>query len=233
MLGRFHAAKAVLALVPFLALGCAPMTDEDIGEETDSSESAIVGGITANASLVTTARLNLRKQPNTSSTIIRTMDLGDAVVAVGTTPTNGFYQVKHDGTTGWAHGKWLKLSSGAETSPNTDDDDDAAPVANDTSSPALSVENCEASFYWQGHTTANGEAYKPDGISAAHKTLPFGTMVRVTNKENGKSVVVRINDRGPFKPGRCIDLSRGAARVVDMIDSGVVDAKVEVISRPR
>lgn len=86
-----------------------------------------------------------------------------------------------------------------------------------------------ASYYWQGKVTANGERYNPDGISAAHKTLPFGTRVRVTHQRNGRSMVVRINDRGPFIRGRIIDLSRGANRVFGM--DGIAPVCISVISR--
>ena len=73
-----------------------------------------------------------------------------------------------------------------------------------------------ASWYHEGARTATGERYNPDGITAAHKTLPFGTKVRVENRRTGRSVIVRINDRGPFVRGRIIDLSRGAKRVLGM-----------------
>lgn len=73
-----------------------------------------------------------------------------------------------------------------------------------------------ASWYHEGSRTANGERYRPDGITAAHKKLPFGTRVKVTHKRTGRSVTVRINDRGPFIRGRIIDLSRGAKRVLGM-----------------
>ncbi len=88
-----------------------------------------------------------------------------------------------------------------------------------------------ASYYWQGKLTANGERYNPDGISAAHKTLPFGTLVRVTMVRGGRSIVVRINDRGPFIKGRIIDLSRGAARQLGFINSGVTPVRVDVVGR--
>jgi rare lipoprotein A len=83
-----------------------------------------------------------------------------------------------------------------------------------------------ASWYQMGHTTASGERYNPDGMTAAHRTLPFGTMVTVKNMRNGRSVRVRINDRGPFIKGRIIDVSRGAARQLGLIGSGT--AKVAV-----
>ena len=70
-----------------------------------------------------------------------------------------------------------------------------------------------ASIYaYKGEKTANGQRANPEGLTAAHKTLPFGTMVKVTNKKNGRTVVVRINDRGPFVRGRIIDLTPAAAR---------------------
>lgn len=80
-----------------------------------------------------------------------------------------------------------------------------------------------ASWYgpgFQGRKTANGERYNMGGLTAAHKSLPFGTKLKVTNKRNGKSVVVRINDRGPFVRGRMLDLSKGAATRIGMISSG-------------
>ena len=80
-----------------------------------------------------------------------------------------------------------------------------------------------------GRKTANGETFDPNKRTAAHKTLPFGTRVRVTNLATGKSTIVRINDRGPFVGGRSIDLSRSAAEDVGMIQSGVADVKLEVL----
>ena len=89
-----------------------------------------------------------------------------------------------------------------------------------------------ASWYggkFHGRKTANGERYNQNALTAAHKTLPFGTKVRVTNETNGKSVVVRINDRGPFVGKRVIDLSRAAANAVGMVQRGVARVKVEVL----
>lgn len=73
-----------------------------------------------------------------------------------------------------------------------------------------------ATWYRAGRKTANGEKFDPYGMTAAHKKLPFNTMVRVTNPENGKSILVRINDRGPFTKGRDLDLAMGAAKAIDM-----------------
>jgi rare lipoprotein A len=88
---------------------------------------------------------------------------------------------------------------------------------------------CGVSFYATGSTTANGERFDPDGLTAAHKTLPFNTRIRVTNPSNGKSVVVRVNDRGPFVGGRCIDLARGAFAQIASLSSGVITARYEVL----
>lgn len=89
-----------------------------------------------------------------------------------------------------------------------------------------------ASFYgkrFHGRLTANGERFNMNALTAAHRSLPFGTKVKVTNKENGRTVVVRINDRGPFIRGRNIDLSRGAAAKLGMIDAGVVRVQMDIL----
>ncbi|MDE3057071.1 MAG: septal ring lytic transglycosylase RlpA family protein [Bacteroidota bacterium] len=89
-----------------------------------------------------------------------------------------------------------------------------------------------ASYYaddFNGKKTANGETYDMNGFTAAHRSLPFGTKVRVTNLENGRQVVVRINDRGPFQLSRIIDLSLGAAKALGMVANGTAKVKLEVI----
>lgn len=91
------------------------------------------------------------------------------------------------------------------------------------------AEQVKASWYEHGHTTANGESYNPDGYTAAHKTLPFGTIVKVTH--NGKTLNVRINDRGPFIKGRTLDLSRGAARSLGCISKGVCVVEMEIVEQ--
>lgn len=90
----------------------------------------------------------------------------------------------------------------------------------------------KASFYadkFEGHSTASGEKYKHNKLTAAHKTLPFGTVVRVTNLANGNTVEVIINDRGPYVDGRIIDLSKSAAEKLAFTNLGVTDVKVEVV----
>lgn len=89
-----------------------------------------------------------------------------------------------------------------------------------------------ASWYgpgFHGRKTANGEIYDQDGLTAAHRTLPLPSMVRVTNLENGRSLVVRVNDRGPFKSGRIIDLSRRAAQLLKFVNTGTAKVEVEVL----
>lgn len=88
-----------------------------------------------------------------------------------------------------------------------------------------------ASYYWQPQRVASGGWFNPNAMTAAHKTLPFGTKVRVTNKNNGRSVVVTINDRGPYIAGRIIDLSSAAAGVVGMKGSGIAPVSVAILGR--
>ena len=92
-----------------------------------------------------------------------------------------------------------------------------------------------ASWYghpYHGRPAASGEIYDMEKLTAAHRTLDFGTWVNVRNLENGKSVKVRINDRGPFVEGRVIDLSRAAARAIDMLGNGTARVRVEILSHP-
>lgn len=83
-----------------------------------------------------------------------------------------------------------------------------------------------------GQKTASGERFDPGALTMAHRTLPFGTRVRVTNLENHRSVEVRVNDRGPAVPGRIADVSLAAARKLGMTEDGVIDATLEVIALP-
>jgi peptidoglycan lytic transglycosylase len=90
--------------------------------------------------------------------------------------------------------------------------------------------NCEASFYGAGPATASGAPYDPEALTAAHRTLPMGSRVRVINLSNARSVIVRINDRGPFVPGRCLDLSTAAMRAIGGMLSGVIPVRYEVLA---
>jgi rare lipoprotein A len=88
-----------------------------------------------------------------------------------------------------------------------------------------------ASYYWQSQRVAGGGRFNPGGMTAAHRSLPFGTRVRVTRVDTGNSVEVTINDRGPFVAGRIIDLSRAAASVLGMIGQGTARVKMSVVGR--
>ncbi len=97
------------------------------------------------------------------------------------------------------------------------------------------TERGSASWYgpgFHGKKTANGETYDMDELTAAHQTLPFETVIEVRNRDNGRRVRVRINDRGPFVGGRIIDLSRQAAREIDMLGPGTARVEIRVVSAP-
>ncbi|HEX6173065.1 MAG TPA: septal ring lytic transglycosylase RlpA family protein [Candidatus Binatia bacterium] len=102
-----------------------------------------------------------------------------------------------------------------------------------TRAPSTMIETGLASWYGARHhgkRTASGEIFDQNKFTAAHRTLPWGSIVKVTNLDNEKSVEVRINDRGPFKKGRIIDLSRAAARALGMVRSGVSPVRMELLS---
>lgn len=86
-----------------------------------------------------------------------------------------------------------------------------------------------ASFYTESKQTASGEKFDATALTAAHPTLPFGTKLRVTNLSTGRSVTVRVNDRGPYVPGRIVDVSYSAAKALGMVDSGVAKVKLSVV----
>jgi len=107
-----------------------------------------------------------------------------------------------------------------------------APAAPTAAPPERITQTGKIAYYgprFAGRKTASGERFDPEAMTMAHKTLPFGTRVRVTNLANGESVVVRVNDRGPSMPGRIADLSQGAAERIGMIEAGVVEARLEVL----
>lgn len=118
---------------------------------------------------------------------------------------------------------------------NTPDDAQAqAPADAADEWKVVSTQRGKAVWYggrWHGRKTASGEPFDKNALTAAHKKLPFDTMVRVRNLDNGKSVIVRITDRGPYGKGRIIDVSEAAAHELDMIDSGVVRAELEVLEK--
>jgi rare lipoprotein A len=112
------------------------------------------------------------------------------------------------------------------------DEDQAKEMPNQPFKPSQGIETGRASYYaleLKGNRTASGEIYDPTKLTAAHPTLPFGTMVRVTNLYNQQSVIVRINDRGPRVKSRIIDLSYAAAEKLDFIKQGITQVSIEVV----
>lgn len=109
------------------------------------------------------------------------------------------------------------------------------PVERQPAVPSEYVEEGVASWYgdpFNGQRTSNGEVYDMHQFTAAHRTLPFGAVVRVTNLDNGKQTQVRVNDRGPFVNNRVIDLSQSAARAIEMVGPGTAHVRLEVIAGP-
>ena len=95
------------------------------------------------------------------------------------------------------------------------------------------IQSGKASYYaksWTGHRTSNGERLHHDSMTCAHKTYPFGTLLKVTNLTNGMEVVVRVTDRGPYRKGRIIDLSWGAAKAIGMLSQGITSVRVEKVN---
>jgi rare lipoprotein A len=127
---------------------------------------------------------------------------------------------------------FLILSGCASALPGDTGSAASATSSRGTTTSSATYQTGEASWYgkrYHGRTTASGAPFDMNAMTAAHKKLPFGTVVRVTDVATGRSVQVTNNDRGPFIPGRIIDLSRGAAVKLGIIDSGVAKVRVEVL----
>jgi rare lipoprotein A len=108
----------------------------------------------------------------------------------------------------------------------------SAPAAPAAAAAAATTETGKLAWYgkkFAGRKTASGEAFNPEALTMAHKTLPFGTLVKVTNPKNGKSVTLRVNDRGPTQADRVGDVSYAGARRLGMLKSGVIDAEMTVV----
>ena len=125
-------------------------------------------------------------------------------------------------------------SSSAATIPHSPETQEASPAPTVPAlTPSTIIGTGLASWYGAKHhgkRTASGEIFDQNRFTAAHRTLPWGSIVKVTNLDNGKSVEVRINDRGPFTKGRIIDVSRAAARALGMVESGVSPVRMELLS---
>ncbi|MSS44576.1 septal ring lytic transglycosylase RlpA family protein [Cutibacterium sp. WCA-380-WT-3A] len=182
-----------------------------------------------NAPIHTTTGINVRSTPSASGNLVSQLAAGTGVHATGNVHGN-WVQINTNGHTGWAYRTYLtgKLPAPETTKPekpkaSSTSRDSARPPRQDAnngdSKGSGSVDGrCIASFYDEPQTTASGEQFNPNAMTAAHKSLPLGTRIRVTNVRNGRSTVVRINDRGPYVAGRCVDLSR--ASFAEIADTG-------------
>jgi rare lipoprotein A len=111
-----------------------------------------------------------------------------------------------------------------------------APAASAPANPAAAAEKGRIAWYgskFAGRRTASGEAYDPGAMTMAHKSLPFGTVVEVTNLANGRKAKLRVNDRGPTQADRVGDVSRAAAQALGMVRAGVVEASIVVVAEPK
>ena len=125
-----------------------------------------------------------------------------------------------------------RIESLADTVATLDESIIVAPPADTPGTVYEEIGRGEASYYGHelaGNRTASGERFNPYGLTAAHRTLPLGTKLRVTNVANGRSVIVRINDRGPFVRHRLIDVSLGAAREIQMVRAGRAQVRLELV----
>ena len=205
-----------------------PKTDA----KNDSSTSRDQGRpALGNAATRTTSGLNMRTAPSPSGQVINQLASGAGVQVTGEVHGN-WVQIRANGYTGWAYRTHLTGNVPAtkvdtpsrNTHRGSDTSRDKARPPRQDSSNDDSVKcsgriagRCIASFYDEPQTTASGEQFNPNAMTAANKTLPLGTRIRVTNVRNGRSTVVRINDRGPYVAGRCVDLSRASfARIADI-----------------
>ncbi|MBW7888170.1 MAG: septal ring lytic transglycosylase RlpA family protein [Bacteroidetes bacterium] len=129
----------------------------------------------------------------------------------------------------------LFIIAGCASSPRFTRDRYEEPKVNSQKSVTSNKKNIYegiASYYaddFHGKKTANGELFDMNSLTAAHRSFPFGTKVKVTNLENNKSVIVRVNDRGPFQLSRIMDLSKAAAMKLDMVQSGTAKVRLEVL----
>ncbi|MGK2351165.1 septal ring lytic transglycosylase RlpA family protein [Cutibacterium sp. V947] len=171
-----------------------------------------------NAATHTTDGLNLRASASSTSAIIDHLTKNQGVTVTGKTNGN-WIQVHANGKTGWLYRTYLtgKIPTPKTQTPAKHHNNTSREKARPSKGSSGVGGRCIASFYDEPQSTASGEQFDPSAITAAHKSLPLGTHIRVTNVRNGRSVVVRINDRGPYVAGRCVDLSRASfARIADL-----------------
>jgi rare lipoprotein A (peptidoglycan hydrolase) len=208
--------------------GCTPAAEEDeVADEESAQTDGSAAPVEVGSKLKTTANLNLREGPSRSATVKHVMPRGSEVEVLDAEIRDGYVKVRflENDEEGFAFRIYLRDGAAAETS----------------SAPTEKTGTCKASWYgpgYDGKTTANGETFDQDAMTAARQlafrnVFPFSpkdkATVRITNLANSKTVDVRINDTGPLKPGRCIDLSKGAFAAIADLDTGVISVKYEPI----
>ncbi|WP_270577008.1 septal ring lytic transglycosylase RlpA family protein [Cutibacterium avidum] len=184
------------------------------------------------ASTHTTSGVNVRTAPTPKASIVTSLAEGTGVKVTGDARGN-WVQVRANGHTGWVyrthlsgkvpaaqpikHAEPVKHKGGDTSRDTTRPSRHHAKDGDSNKGSGRADARCVASFYDEPQSTASGEQFNPNAMTAAHKSLSLGTHIRVTNVRNGRSVVVRINDRGPYVAGRCVDLSRASfAEIADL-----------------
>ena len=184
------------------------------------------------ASTHTTSGVNVRTAPTPKASIVTSLAEGTGVKVTGDARGN-WVEVRANGHTGWVyrthlsgkvpaaqpikHAEPVKHKGGDTSRDTTRPSRHHAKDGDSNKGSGRADARCVASFYDEPQSTASGEQFNPNAMTAAHKSLSLGTHIRVTNVRNGRSVVVRINDRGPYVAGRCVDLSRASfAEIADL-----------------
>ncbi|MEV6814021.1 septal ring lytic transglycosylase RlpA family protein [Micromonospora sp. NPDC051296] len=191
--------------------------------------SAVVAVTLAVGGTVGAVRLTAGSEPVRPAAIdlSPTLEPDDLATGLPTTPPSASASGSPSATASPTPSRTAQAPS--RSKPRTASPSPTPTVKKTTARPVVDTGSCGASFYWEGQMTANGETFNPEALTAAHKTLPFDTRVRVTNPANGKSITVRINDRGPFIDGRCLDLSRAAFAEIASLDLGHIEVRYEVL----
>lgn len=164
--------------------------------------------------------------------------VGDELVgdAVPTQDATTFFAAEGAATTDLTQAEQERAEAGAQAVREVDAASLSEPEEDSDSGGDADLEptgeggTCEASNYWEPQPTASGEQFDPTAMTAAHRSLPFDTMVEVTNTANGRSVTVRINDRGPYIDGRCLDLARGAFEEIADAGQGVATVEWRIVA---
>ena len=206
-----------------------PTVDATSGSSTSRDKSRPV---LDNAATRTTSGVNVRTAPTPKASIVTSLAEGTGVKVTGDARGN-WVEVRANGHTGWVyrthlsgkvpaaqpikHAEPVKHKGGDTSRDTTRPSRHHAKDGDSNKGSGRADARCVASFYDEPQSTASGEQFNPNAMTAAHKSLSLGTHIRVTNVRNGRSVVVRINDRGPYVAGRCVDLSRASfAEIADL-----------------